>query len=87
MNAKRADVDADQDARRNGSASLPLSQSEALALVAQLEKDLATLRTFLDAEKHATKRKAPSPKRVARLRLVSEDITSAVKLSSKLTKG
>jgi len=87
MNAKRADAsnDAEDDFQKNGSA--PLGQIEALDLLTQLDKDLAALRAFVDAEKHGVKRKAPSPKRLARLRLVSEDITSAVKLSTKPAKN
>jgi len=89
MNAKRADAtnDVEDDFQKSGNGNAPLGQIEALDLLSQLEKDLASLREFIDAEKHAVKRKPPSPKRLARLRLVSEDITSAVKLSSKPAKN
>ena len=89
MNAKRADAtnDADDDFQKNGHGSASLGQTEALDLLAQLEQDLASLRAFVDAEKNGVKRKPPSPKRLARLRLVSEDITSAVKLSTKPAKN
>lgn len=88
MNAQRsgADRDAHIDADKPSDAAA-LAQAEAKALVAQLEQDLSTLQAFVDAEKHAVKRKSPSPKRLARLRLVGEDITSAVKLSSKAAKN
>lgn len=63
------------------------AQTEALALVAQLEKELAKLSSFVAEEKKAAKRKAPSPKRLARLRLVSDDVGSASDLSTKSVKG
>lgn len=84
MNAQRSgadrDADIESDTPRDAAA---LAQSEAKSLLGQLEADLAALQAFVDAEKQGIKRKAPSPKRLARLRLVSEDVTSAVRLSSK----
>ncbi len=84
MNAQRsgADRNADSEERKPVDAGA-LAQSEARSLLTQLEQDLTALQAFVDGERHVMKRKSPSPKRLARLRLVSEDITSAVKLSSK----
>ncbi|MBI2704412.1 MAG: hypothetical protein HYX32_03860 [Actinobacteria bacterium] len=63
------------------------AQAEALALIANLEKEIDRLAAFVAEEKKAAKRKAPSPKRMARLRLVSDDIGSASNLSTKSVKG
>jgi len=63
------------------------AQDEAFSLIAQMEREVAALTTFLAEEKRAAKRKAPTPKRIARLRLVSDDVASAAKLSSKSVKS
>ena len=63
------------------------ARDEALALIAELESELAGLAAFVAEEKRAAKRKAPAPKRLARLRLVAEDVSSAARLSRKAAKG
>lgn len=63
------------------------AQDEAFALIAQMEKEVEGLTAFLAEEKRSAKRKPPSPKRIARLRLVSDDVASAAKLSSKSVKS
>jgi hypothetical protein len=63
------------------------AREEALALADELERELAALTAFVAEEKRSLKRKPPSPKRLARLRLVSEDVASASRLSSKNVKS
>jgi hypothetical protein len=77
--AKKSKVD-DEAARTRG-------QEETLLLVAEMERELVALLSFVAEEKRSAKRKSPSPKRVARLRLVSEDIASAARLSTKAVKS
>jgi len=62
-------------------------QEETLLLAVEMERELADLLDFVAEEKRMAKRKSPSPKRLARLRLVSEDIASAARLSTKPVKS
>lgn len=94
MTPKRVDTSGADTAKANrgtaksdGDKPSSRSQDEALALIAQMELELAGLSAFLAEEKKSAKRKPPSPKRVARLRLVSDDIASATKLSGKSVKS
>lgn len=89
MTAKRTDPpEPSGKARPRGDRTEPgLAQDEALLLLERLTADLAALRSFVAEEQAAITRKAPSPKRLARLRLVGDDLASAVKLSSKSFKG
>lgn len=60
---------------------------EAQQLLRTMRKDLDALRAFLDAEEQHLGRKQASAKRVARLRLMSQDLSSARAFSSKSLKG
>lgn len=60
---------------------------EAQQLLRTMRKDLDALRAFLDAEELHLERKQASAKRVARLRLMSQDLSSARAFSSKSMKG
>jgi hypothetical protein len=74
-------------ADRAADADGELARSEALELTARARRDLAALQSFVEDEEHAATRKAPSPKRLARLRLVGDDLASAVRLASTSSKG
>lgn len=60
---------------------------EAQRLLRTMRRDLETLRSFLEAEEAQLERKQSSAKRVARLRLMSQDLSSATSFSSKSLKG
>lgn len=53
------------------------AQREARALLAQMRSDLEKLTEFLDGEQASLRRRPPSAKRVARLRLIAQDLASA----------
>jgi hypothetical protein len=57
------------------------ARDEALGLVTDMERQLAQLTSFVAAERLAVERGAPSPKHLARLRLVGDDVASAARLS------
>jgi hypothetical protein len=67
-------------------ASRTRGQVEAQELIDAMRPQLDELTAFLRDEERAAKRKPPSAKRLARLRLVSEDVTSAVRLAKKSPK-
>jgi hypothetical protein len=52
-----------------------------------MRADLDALAGFLEAEEAHFERKAPSAKRVARLRLMAQDLASARSFSSKSMRG
>jgi hypothetical protein len=61
--------------------------AEADDLIAGVRKDIAAVMKFLAAEEKALARQGPSSKRLARLRLISDDLNSARKFSAKSIKG
>ena len=73
---------AKQEAGRKGDPAL----TEAHTLLTQLEDDLQTLTAYLTEEADTLRRKGSSPKRAARLRLVTEDVASAARLARKALK-
>lgn len=85
--AEKAKQDGDGKKPKPDEPATTRAQDEAFSLIAQMEREVAALTTFLAEEKRSAKRKAPSPKRIARLRLVSDDIASAAKLSAKSVKN
>ena len=87
MTPKRAEGEDEKPATSEAASPAALAQREALQLLERSAAELQALSEFVADEQRVAKRKAPSPKRLARLRLVSEDIASAVKLSSKSFKG
>lgn len=60
---------------------------EGLDLVERMRTDLATIASFLDEEDGAITRRGLSTKRLARLRLMAEDLHSAARFSSTSIKG
>jgi hypothetical protein len=58
------------------------ARDEALDLVADMERQLEQLTSFVAAERLAAQEGAPTPKHLARLRLVGDDVASAARLSS-----
>ena len=71
--AKRVKDDVAARGDRSGSASTV----EALHLIAAMRSDVEALVSYLDAEERAAGGRGLSPKRLARLRLVSDDLRSA----------
>ena len=71
--AKRAKDDVAARGDRSGSAS-PVA---ALHLIAAMRSDVEALVAYLDGEERAAGGRGLSPKRLARLRLVSDDLRSA----------
>lgn len=63
------------------------AQVEARELLGSMRADLEVLAGFLDSEEAHYERKAPSAKRVARLRLMAQDLASARSFSSKPMRG
>lgn len=63
------------------------AQDEARELLRSMRADLEALAGFLEAEEAHFERKAPSAKRVARLRLMAQDLASARSFSSKSMRG
>lgn len=53
------------------------ARTEALRLLTEIRQDLDELATFISAEEASLDRKALGPKRVARLRLIAQDVASA----------
>lgn len=58
-------------------------EAEALELLDVMRRDLAAIGAFLDDELKAAKRHRTSPKAVARLRLISDDLRSARRFSAR----
>ncbi len=73
--------DADPGERGRG------SSDEALQLVDAMREHVEVLVDFLESEEKAARRRAVPPKRLARLRLVSDDLRSARKFAAKAVKG
>lgn len=55
---------------------------EARRLIRAMRKDLRAIAAFLDAEEQHLDRRAPTAKRVARLRLISQDLASGRKFTA-----
>ena len=60
---------------------------EGLELIARMKADLADISKFLADEQPSITRRGLSTKRLARLRLMAEDVHSARRFSSKSIKG
>ena len=60
---------------------------EALELVALMNEEINGIVAFLAAEEADLRSSTPSPKRLARLRLMSEDLVSAGTFAAKLLKN
>ena len=82
--AKRSKDDAAARHRRAGTSG---SSVEAVQLITAMREDLAVLQSFLDSEEKAASGRGVSPKRVARLRLISDDLRSARRFVAKSVKG
>lgn len=52
------------------------ARREAQRLIRAMRRDLRAIATYLDAEEEHLGRRAPSAKRVARLRLIAQDLSS-----------
>ena len=63
------------------------SADEGLGLILSMRGVLEELVDFLEAEEKAARRRGVSAKRLARLRLISDDLESARKFASKTVKG
>ncbi|UDY37525.1 hypothetical protein [Dermatobacter hominis] len=81
--AKRAK----DDAAGRGDRSDSSATVEALHLITAMRADVEALVIYLDAEERAAKGRGLSPKRLARLRLVSDDLRSAHGFVAKSVKG
>jgi len=53
------------------------ARAEALRLLTEIRQELDELAAFISAEEASLDRKALGPKRVARLRLIAQDVASA----------
>jgi hypothetical protein len=63
------------------------ARSEAASLVTAIRRDLESLTAFLDTEAANLDRKGASAKRVARLRLIAQDVDSAATFARRHDKG
>ncbi len=63
------------------------ASDEGLELIERMHIDLVEISKFLVEEQPAIARRGLSTKRLARLRLISEDLGSAARFSSKSVKG
>lgn len=66
---------------RSHDATADAARSEAVGLLDAIRRDLGVLSAFVDAEEANLDRKGLSAKRVARLRLISQDVGSACTFS------
>lgn len=62
---------------RSHDSSNDAARAEALRLLTEIRQDLDELAAFISAEEVSVDRKALGPKRVARLRLIAQDVASA----------
>ena len=81
----RSKLDAKRDRTRDGDSSR--ATSEALELVVLMRDELDAILAFLVAEEADLRVAAPSPKRLARLQLMSDDLVSAGTFAAKLLKS
>ncbi len=70
---------------RNGSSAR--SAAEARELIKAMRRDIASLESFLATEQKSIERRGLSSKRVARLRLISDDLKSACRFAAKSVKS
>ena len=63
------------------------ASDEGLELIERMQDDLAAISKFLIDEEPAIARRGLSSKRLARLRLISEDLNSAARFAAKPVKG
>ncbi len=63
------------------------ARSEAASLVTAIRRDLEALSAFLEAEEANLDRKGLSAKRVARLRLIAQDVDSAATFARRRDKS
>lgn len=68
-------------------AAAAVATAEAQDLLESMRRDLASIEAFVDAEAAATADKRVSTKRMARLRLVAQDLRSASKLAERSVKS
>ncbi len=63
-----------------------LAHREATLLIARMRHEIEVLTAFLDEEEAELTRRSPTAKRVARLRLVGDDLTAAAGFVTKKAK-
>ena len=80
--SKKAQAAADDQRRARATAS-----DEAAELIAALRADVETLTEFLDRESAIVDKRGSTPKRLARLRLMADDLRSASKFAAKSIKN
>ena len=80
--SKKARVGADEQRRARAKAA-----DEGTDLIGRMRKDLAAITELLDEEDTSIARRGISTKRLARLRLVAEDLNSAARFASKSIKS
>ncbi len=87
MTPKRASTDTATHTESATPSDPALGHAEALELLDRMGHDLKMLRDFVVVEQRGLDRKPLTPKRLARLRLVSDDLASAVRLASRHAKS
>lgn len=63
------------------------ARTEALRLLKEIRQDLDALTAFVATEEATVDRRSPGSKRVARLRLIAQDVASAAAFARRSDKG
>jgi hypothetical protein len=80
--SKKSQVESDEQARLQAKAA-----DEARELLEQMRAQTEVVAAFLAKEQSAVARRGLSTKRLARLRLMSDDLSSAARFATKPVKG